>query len=242
MARFYPIAAPPSLDELDSWGPLDSLPASLDSQLWISAGLWGLEAEDFARCAQSLAGRVSVGLCGKLHAAGSAAFRSSVVHSLGMEERASSGDALEGLRKRPLRAGAGARTGGSCFGVGVLYLTAGGASSSASALSLLLTASLEGSGDAAGAGGLSLFFVRLVSAGREGQGGASSSSGLSLGFKGWDWEEGRGQGAGPALWQEAARPSLAWASAGESGPQGWEQESKPSILWKEKETRKTAWL
>ena len=56
MARIFAIAAPPpGLDALDSWGALDSLPASLDSPLWNSAGLWGLEVEDFARCAQSLA-------------------------------------------------------------------------------------------------------------------------------------------------------------------------------------------
>ena len=56
MARIFAIVAPPpSLDELDSWGALDSLPDSLDSPLWNSAGLWGLEVEEFARCAQSLA-------------------------------------------------------------------------------------------------------------------------------------------------------------------------------------------
>ena len=56
MARIFAIVVPPlGLDELDSWGALDSLPASLDSPLWNSAGLWGLEVEDFARCAQSLA-------------------------------------------------------------------------------------------------------------------------------------------------------------------------------------------
>ena len=62
MARIFAIAAPPlGLDALDSWGALDSLPASLDSPLWNSAGLWGLEVEDFARCAQSLA------LCLRVH-------------------------------------------------------------------------------------------------------------------------------------------------------------------------------
>ena len=62
MARIFAIAAPPlGLDALDRWGALDSLPASLDSPLWNSAGLWGLEVEDFARCAQSLA------LCLRVH-------------------------------------------------------------------------------------------------------------------------------------------------------------------------------
>ena len=62
MARIFAIAAPPlGLDVLDSWGALDSLPASLDSPLWNSTGLWGLEVEDFARCAQSLT------LCLRVH-------------------------------------------------------------------------------------------------------------------------------------------------------------------------------
>ncbi len=61
MARIFAIVAPPGLDALDSWGALDSLPASLDSPFWNSAGLWGLEVEDFARCAQSLA------LCRRVH-------------------------------------------------------------------------------------------------------------------------------------------------------------------------------
>jgi hypothetical protein len=62
VARIFAIAAPPlGLDALDRWGALDSLPASLDSRLWNSAGLWGLEVEDFARCAQSLA------LCLRVH-------------------------------------------------------------------------------------------------------------------------------------------------------------------------------
>ena len=119
MARFFAIIAPPpGLDDLDRWGTLDSLPASLDSQLWNSAGLWGLEAEDFARCAQSLAGRVIVSLGGSLRAASSGGLRSSVVRLVEMEERAGSGNALKGLHIRPLRAVAEARTGGSCLGVG----------------------------------------------------------------------------------------------------------------------------
>ena len=247
MARFFSIVAPPlSLDDLDSWAALDSLPASLDSQLWNSAGLWGLEAEDFARCAQSLAGCVIVSLGGSLRAASSAALLSSAVSLLGMEGRASSGDALEGLRKRPLRAGGEARTGGSCLGVGVLYIEAGGAAGTGSELSLLLTAALGGSGDSAGTGGLSLGFVRLLTLGSEGQGGADtpacSAGTLALGFKGWGWQEGRGQGAGPALWQEAARPCPGWASAALPPAQGWEHHDKPSISWKEKEARKRAWL
>ena len=246
MARFFAIIAPPpGLDDLDRWGTLDSLPASLDSQLWNSAGLWGLEAEDFARCAQSLAGRVIVSLGGSLRAASSGGLRSSVVRLVEMEERAGSGNALKGLRIRPLRAVAEARTGGSCLGVGVLYLEAGGAAASGTALVPSLKVALEGSGGAAGSGSLSLHFVHLLTLGLEGQGGASSPAcsggSLVLGFKGWDWEQG-GQGGEASFWQEAARPSLVWESSGDAEPQGWEQEHNPSIFWKEKETRKTAWL
>ena len=41
MAEFFPLSPPPqSLETLDSWGALDSLPAPLDSPLWQSAGLY----------------------------------------------------------------------------------------------------------------------------------------------------------------------------------------------------------
>ena len=246
MARFFAIIAPPpGLDDLDRWGTLDSLPASLDSQLWISAGLWGLEAEEFARCAQSIAGRVIVSLGGKLRAASSGGLRSSVVLLADMEEGANSGSTLKALRLRPIRAVSEARTGGSCLGVGVLYLEAGGAAASGSSLLLPRKLALGGSGGAAGIGALSLHFVHLLTLGLEGQGGsespACSGGTLALGFKGWDWEQ-RGQGGEASFWQEAARPSSEWESSGEAEPQGWEQEHNPSIFWKEKETRKTAWL
>jgi hypothetical protein len=162
-----------------------------------------------------------------------------------MEEGAGSGEEFRALRILPLRAGAGAHTGGSCLGVGVLYLEAGGAAASGSSLLLPRKLALGGSGGAAGSGSLSLHFVHLLTLGLEGQGGASSPAcsggSLVLGFKGWDWEQG-GQGGGSVLWQEAARPSSEWEGAGSAAPQSWEQEYNPSIFWKEKETRKTAWL
>ena len=43
MAQFFAISAPPqSLESLDNWGSVDGLPASLDSPLWNSAGIYGL--------------------------------------------------------------------------------------------------------------------------------------------------------------------------------------------------------
>ena len=49
MSAFFDILPPPqSLETLDEWGALDSLPASLDSELWQNAGLYGLRIAESA--------------------------------------------------------------------------------------------------------------------------------------------------------------------------------------------------
>lgn len=55
MATYQTILPPPqSVDSLDVWGGLDSLPWSLDSDLWLSAGVYGILASESAQAAESL--------------------------------------------------------------------------------------------------------------------------------------------------------------------------------------------
>lgn len=55
MATYQTILPPPqSVDSLDAWGGLDSLPWSLDSGVWLRAGVYGLLATETAKSADSL--------------------------------------------------------------------------------------------------------------------------------------------------------------------------------------------
>lgn len=55
MATYHTILPPPqSVDSLDAWGELDALPWSLDSGVWLSAGVYGIHAAESAESAESL--------------------------------------------------------------------------------------------------------------------------------------------------------------------------------------------
>lgn len=55
MATYTTILPPPqSVDDLDAWGGLDALPWSLDSGVWISAGVYGIVAAESAVSAENL--------------------------------------------------------------------------------------------------------------------------------------------------------------------------------------------
>ena len=55
MATYQTILPPPqSVDSLDAWGGLDSLPWSLDSGVWLYAGVYGILAAESAESAESL--------------------------------------------------------------------------------------------------------------------------------------------------------------------------------------------
>lgn len=55
MSEFYTILPPPqSIETLDSWGPLDSLRWSLDSDVWMRAGIYGLIASEGGESGESL--------------------------------------------------------------------------------------------------------------------------------------------------------------------------------------------
>ena len=55
MATYKTILPPPqSVDSLDAWGELDALPWSLDSGVWLYAGVYGILASESAQAAESL--------------------------------------------------------------------------------------------------------------------------------------------------------------------------------------------
>lgn len=55
MATYQTILPPPqSVDSLDAWGGLDTLPWSLDSGVWLYAGVYGILAAESAKSADSL--------------------------------------------------------------------------------------------------------------------------------------------------------------------------------------------
>lgn len=55
MATYQTILPPPqSVDSLDTWGGLDALPWSLDSGVWLRAGVYGILATESAQAAESL--------------------------------------------------------------------------------------------------------------------------------------------------------------------------------------------
>ena len=111
MSGFFDISAPPqSLESLDVWGALDSLPASLDSELWRRAGLYGLRIAEVARASGRVSASRTACLAGRLRAASGGSLRSLVELDLRSEGRSGGGLSLNfGL---PQALGGGARTGG----------------------------------------------------------------------------------------------------------------------------------
>ena len=97
MGRFFVMqSAPQSLEGLDAWGALDSLPWSLDDALWQSAGVWGLEAQTKAapsgRCSSAV--ERSLGVQGRAVSRGRAEMICGLVKTLGGEARARSSSSL----------------------------------------------------------------------------------------------------------------------------------------------------
>ena len=219
MAQFFAISAPPqSLESLDNWGSVDSLPASLDSPLWNSAGIYGLNIAEQARASAEFVASNTFCLGGTLSATSSGTLQSSVL-KLGRATGAAAGGAtLAGLRLRYSGGAFSARTGGSLLGVGVLYMDMGGAARASGGLHGLLTASLVAGGQGACSGGLGLNFVRLLGL----PGAGRVEGGMELAPKGWNW----------------------WADAplAQSWEQGGPSQSSPQAFWHEQdEERSSAW-
>ena len=111
MSAFFDISLPPqSLETLDAWGPLDSLPASLDSELWRCAGLYGLRIAESAHASGRLSASFTACLAGRLRAGSGGTMRSLVELDLNGEGRTGGGLGLN--FGRTLALCGGARTGG----------------------------------------------------------------------------------------------------------------------------------
>ena len=220
MAQFFSIAAPPqSLESLDNWGNVDSLPASLDSPLWNSAGIYGLSIAEQARASVQFVASNIACFAGTLRATSAGALQSSVLKSGTARGAAAGGATLDALRLRFSGGVASARAGGSLLGVGVLYMDMGGEARTSGGLHGLLTASVQAGGQGACSGSLGLSFKCLLSL----PGSGRMGGGMELAPKGWNW--------------------LACAPLPQHWEQGGPSQNSPQELWHEPEReRSSAWL
>ncbi len=227
MARFFDIApAPQSLERLDAWGALDSLPASLDSPLWDSAGVFGFEATDAAHASGLLRARRISLLGASARGVSSCVLRSSVSHAFGAGGRAlgSGRTGLICLRRFAAKdGGAAAHSGGACRGMRAFYLSMSGATATSELLALPRILHLEGSAGAAGGGALLVLRLRRLSAPGRGQ----SAALLRLELKGGDWEQAERE---PAAWEQA-----------EAGSAAWRESAAACVPWRRKDERRNAW-
>ena len=220
MAEFFPLSPPPqSLETLDSWGALDSLPAPLDSPLWQSAGLYGLRIADKGRATSAFPLCSTACLSGGLGAKSSAILHSSVTRTLGAQGMGTALPGLGLLRLRTFSGGTAALAANGLLGVGVLYLEMDGAARMGEALHPNLTASLQGREGAGSAGALRLSFgLTLAPLGR-----AQAGARLELAAKGWNWSGNGGANAPQA-------------------PQDWTPHTSAGASWRELEQqRSSAW-
>ena len=218
MAEFFSLSPPPqSLETLDSWGTLDRLPASLDSPLWQSAGLYGLRIADKGRATSAFPLCSTACLSGGLGAKSSAILHSSVARALGAKGMSAALPGLGLLRLRPFSGGTAARTGGVLLGVGVLYLEMDGAARTGEALHPNLTASLQGREGAGSAGALRLSFgLTLAPLGR-----AQAGARLELAAKGWNWNGGANAPQAPQDWTPHTSAGASWREPEQQRSSAW---------------------
>ncbi len=237
MARFFDIApAPQSLERLDAWGALDSLPASLDSPLWDSAGIFGFEASDAAHSSGLLRARRISRLGASARGVSSCVLRSSVSHAFGGGGRALGSGRTGLICLRRFAAGDGdaaAHSGGACRGMLAFYLSMSGATATSELLALPRLLHLEGSAGAAGGGALLVLRLRRLSAPGRGQ----SAALLRLEIKGGDWEQAACPGGS---WELAEREPAAWEQA-EAGSAAWRESAAACVPWRRKDERRNAW-
>lgn len=224
MGEFFTILPPPqSVDTLDAWGSLDSLPYSLDSALWQTVGVYGLVASEGGKSGEALRGTsVTRGLACYGSATSAGAMQGAKVAYLAGEGTAKSGGALSatilrGVGGRGEAHSAGelafiairalfdtepATSGGDMLGVKVTYLSGFGDAVSGGVATSNFIRGLEAVA-AARAGGIATVGRVLIVAG---DGQSSSGEEAIVSFKGWDWS---GEKAPPAsVWeQEATEPS-----------------------------------
>ena len=218
MAEFFPLSPPPqSLETLDSWGALDSLPATLDSPLWQSAGLYGLRIEGGGRAASGFSACSTACLSGGLGAKSSAILHSSVTRALVAQGMGTALPGLGLLRLRPFSGGTAALAANGLLGVGVLYLEMDGAARMGEALHPNLTASLQGSEGAGSAGALRLSFgLTLAPLGR-----AQAGARLELAAKGWNWNGGANAPQAPQDWTPHTSAGASWRELEQQRSSAW---------------------
>lgn len=234
----YAILAPPqTLDTLDTWGTLDSLPWSLDSAVWRRAGVYRLEGAEAGRVFESLRGENRIRTESSLSAvSASGTAKGDVIFDIVARGFAYSGEDVIGGVARAIP-------------IGPL------SSESADALWLFRVRPDEAAGQAASRLALDPFRVRLgypaevaVSEGSAvlyrimpllADSVAESADALWPSYKGWDWEEEERSSSpvwtekrgSPGRWSPIQKTSLSWTPA-RSCEQAWRRKEKEVVAWR----------
>lgn len=256
-AEFFDILKPPqTLDTLDAWGGLDSLPYSLDSAMWERVGVYGLLASEGGRSGEALSGdSVSRGLelsggalsggsmlsvkvtylDGSAKAESSEGAAVSVVRGVGGRAKAESGGGLTYLTIRALFDTEPATSGGSMLGVKVSYLSGEGLAETDGELTANFLRSLEAvaAAEAGGKGKLDRTLLVML------DGAAKSSESALFTFKGWDWNGETPSSASewtpeteePALWVQKGQGVAVWA-AQSVARKDWTQRPGGAAQWR----------
>ena len=255
-AEFFDILKPPqTLDTLDAWGGLDSLPYSLDSSMWERVGVYGLLASEGGRSGEALSGDSVIrglALSGKAlsggamlgvkvtYLDGSAKAESSeggtvsVVRGVGGRASAESGGSLTYLAIRALFDTEPATSGGSMLGVKVSYLSGEGLAETGGELAANFLRSLEVVAAAEAGGKGMLDRVLLVALG----GQARSSESASFTFKGWNWNSEK-PSTEPEWTPEMEEPGF-WTQKGQ-GVSVWAAQSVATKDWKRRQGGAAQW-
>jgi hypothetical protein len=256
MGEFFTILPPPqSVDTLDAWGSLDTLPYSLDSALWQTVGVYGLVVSEGGKSGGALRGAsVTRGLACHGKATSTGAMQGAKVAYLAGEGAAKSGGELEatvirgvGGRGEARSSGAlafiairalfdtePATSGGDMLGVKVSYLSGDGHTATHGEMSANFIRSLV-AGTAAKSGGVANVGRVLVVAGA---GQAFSGEEAVVSFKGWDWNE-KEKPSAPVWGQEMAEPKH-WAHTEENAAE-WAAQSVPAGGWTQKHGGMATW-
>lgn len=256
-AEFFDILPPPqSIETLDNWGTLDTLPYSLDDAAWQRIGVYGLRVEATAHSSEKQ-GSDSVirglELVGEAYSGGAlTGFK--VTYLSGHSEAASSelagyivvrdvqGRATEQTPAaasyiviRDVRGKAVGKAGAAGDGVKVSYLSGNARAESQGGLDAKYTRSLNGLSGATTHGDMVVGRVLML----EGAAHAQSAENVLLEYKGWNWDKEERPSA--PLWEQKEALPYPWhqkmANAAEwavqsIGPQGWTQKSRGAAQWR----------
>lgn len=256
-AEFFDILPPPqTVDTLDAWGDLDSLPWSLDSAKWLTVGVYGFLASEGGQSGGKLSvANITRGLELTGAATTSGVMLGVKVSELAGQDTAQSGqtgavDAIRGLNGKANAQSGGdltyltiraifdtepAVSGGSMLGVKVSYLVGTALAVSGGELEANFTRSLGGTGEALSAGAAQVGRVLMQTMLADGQTGGEAL----FTFKGWDWEgeteppapEWEPETVQPEPWVQEQRNAAEWAA--QSVPAGsWTQKPGGAAQWR----------